>query len=81
MYFAFGRCIDEADDIHERRFAAAGRPPYGEKFSRMDVQRDAVQCIDGGLTEQKAAFDVAQLQNRRGLVLSLIFDLNVSEWV
>lgn len=51
MHFALGRCVDQADEVHQRRLAAAGGAPDGEELTGVDVEREAVQRIDGRLTQ------------------------------
>src|SRR5262249_12583541 len=37
------RAVEAADDVHERRFARARRPHYGDERSAVDLDRDAAQ--------------------------------------
>ena len=66
MHFALGRRIDQADDVHQRRFAATRRTPYGEELASVDVEREAVQGIDMCFAQAETAAHIAQLEDGRG---------------
>jgi len=55
--FTGGRCIESADQMHERALATAARAGDGDEFALRDLERDIVQRGHaGGIT----AGDVAQ---------------------
>ncbi len=40
---AFGRVVEQPDDVQQRRLAAAGRPHDGDEIALVDLEVDAVQ--------------------------------------
>jgi len=52
-YGAAGGLVDAADQVEQRRFAAAAGPGGGHEFARIQAERDAIERADELVVHRK----------------------------
>ena len=55
---AAGRLVEAAENVHQRRFARAGRAHYGDELAGLDGKADAAERFNLDITDNERAGDI-----------------------